>query len=90
MNHAREGGTGAGAIVVLLDQHHVDALQRQLAEDADAVDAAADDEHGHFRAREAGSIVSLRFMMAACYPSMVTRCARYAPHRSPQDRRVKA
>ncbi len=45
VNHARKGSAGSGAVVVLFDEQHIQPLQRQLAEDADAVDTAADDEH---------------------------------------------
>ena len=39
------------AEIAALDQQHPHALQRQLAEHADAVDAAADDDGLHLRVR---------------------------------------
>jgi hypothetical protein len=36
---------GAGHVVAALDERDVDALQGEVAEGRDAVDAAADDEH---------------------------------------------
>ena len=50
MHHARQRRTRARAEIVALQKHHIDALQRQLAKRADAVDAAADDDDiGLFR-----------------------------------------
>ena len=45
MDHARGRRAAAGAEVVALDQENAQALERQLAIDADPVDAAADDEN---------------------------------------------
>ncbi len=50
MNHARQRGAGAGTEIVFLDEHDIDALQRQLAKHAEAVDAAAEDADVHLRA----------------------------------------
>ena len=44
MDHARRRGAAARAEVVALDQQHAQALQRQFAVHADAVDAAAHDD----------------------------------------------
>ena len=51
VDHARRRRAAGAAEVAALDQQHVDALQRQLAEDADAVDAAADDQRLHLGVR---------------------------------------
>ena len=45
MHHPRQCSARPRAIIVALDQQHVDALQRQLPEHADAVDAAADHQY---------------------------------------------
>ena len=44
VDHVRGGRGGAGHEVVALDEHDVDALEREIAERGDAVDAAADDD----------------------------------------------
>ena len=46
VNHARHGGARPGAEIGFVDQQGVDSLQRQLAQQADAVDAAAYDQDG--------------------------------------------
>jgi hypothetical protein len=46
VNDARHGGAGSGAEIGLFDQQDIDSLQRQLTEQADSVDAAADDQNG--------------------------------------------
>ena len=48
VQHVGGGRAGAAAEVAALDQEGVDAIQSQIAKCADAVDAAADDEHGDF------------------------------------------
>ena len=51
MDHARRRRAAGAAEVAALDEQHPHALQRQLAEHADAVDAAADDERLHLGVR---------------------------------------
>ena len=44
VQHVRGGHTGSGAEVFFVHQQHINALQRQIAKSADAVDASPDDE----------------------------------------------
>ena len=46
MRHVGGCGRGAGAEIGALDQQHVHAIERQVAEGAYAVDAPADDKDG--------------------------------------------
>ncbi len=45
VDHVRGCAAGALAVVAALHERHVDALQGQIAEGADPVDAASDDQH---------------------------------------------
>ena len=47
VNDARHGGAGSGAEVGPVDQQDIDSLQRQLGEQADSIDAAANDQNGN-------------------------------------------
>ena len=46
VNHPRHGGAGSRTEIGFLHQQHVDSLKRQLVEQADPVDASADDQNG--------------------------------------------
>ena len=59
MDHVRRGAGCARDEVVALDERNVDALQGEVAERGDAVDAAADDQHlGVGGGRAAGDLGS--------------------------------
>ena len=48
VQHVRGAGAGAAAKVAAFNQQRVDAVDGQVAQSADAIDAAADDQHGDF------------------------------------------
>ena len=54
-----------GDVVVALDEDDVDALQGEVAERGDAVDAAADDERPGRRARSRSAATSARVVGCA-------------------------
>ena len=64
MDHARGRGAAAGAEIVPFDKKHPQPLQCQLAEDADAVDSAADDDDVE-RAVAANQVEVLRLSVRA-------------------------
>jgi hypothetical protein len=45
VDHARRGRGGASGKIRLVHEQRVDAVERELAQEAGAIDAAAEDEH---------------------------------------------